>query len=168
MIVVIDPLEPLRLHQAGRCAVCEEEKRLVVDHDHVTGYVRGLLCSRCNVTEGTKDWPWLRAYRSNPPARAIGLRVAYGRHLPRKVRRPDPIVHEEWDEDEWRTEEDPAWRLTPHEINTLMRMGGEAAGDAMDYCLISMTPPPPGPVLRLRHLARWQPALMPAPADRAA
>ncbi len=41
----------LRL-QNGGCAICEQvaapSKRLVVDHDHVTGKVRGLLCDKHN------------------------------------------------------------------------------------------------------------------------
>lgn len=37
--------------QGGACAICSEAlggRRQNIDHDHVTGAVRGLLCTRCN------------------------------------------------------------------------------------------------------------------------
>lgn len=44
--------ERLRSAQGGRCAICRSAPRgnrpLVVDHNHQTGVVRGLLCDRCN------------------------------------------------------------------------------------------------------------------------
>lgn len=82
----IDPLEALRAHQGGKCALCEQIKPLVVDHDHETKLVRGLLCYRCNTSEGASDYPWLRAYRANPPAASLGLQVLFGQHRLKTLR----------------------------------------------------------------------------------
>jgi len=41
--------------QGGNCAVCKspsQRGRLCVDHDHVTGKVRSLLCRQCNLALG--------------------------------------------------------------------------------------------------------------------
>ncbi len=53
--------------QGGVCAICgnkpAEGERLAVDHDHVSGQVRGLLCRGCNTGLGqfTDDPSRLRA-----------------------------------------------------------------------------------------------------------
>lgn len=45
--------------QEGRCAICEQRETklkngdvLTIDRDPVTGVVRGLLCSKCNMALG--------------------------------------------------------------------------------------------------------------------
>lgn len=45
--------ERLHSEQQGCCSICGKHsstfaKRLAVDHDHVSGEIRGLLCFRCN------------------------------------------------------------------------------------------------------------------------
>ena len=40
--------------QGGHCALCDKEPT-VVDHDHVTNVVRGLLCYACNIALGRVD-----------------------------------------------------------------------------------------------------------------
>lgn len=43
-------------NQGGVCAICKQEcstkRRLAIDHDHNTGFIRGLLCRACNVGLG--------------------------------------------------------------------------------------------------------------------
>ena len=38
--------------QGGRCALCDRASTLVIDHDHESGRVRGLLCYGCNTGLG--------------------------------------------------------------------------------------------------------------------
>lgn len=49
--------------QHGKCAICKTEKvggkhktnTMIVDHDHKTGKVRGLLCNYCNIMAGMME-----------------------------------------------------------------------------------------------------------------
>ena len=62
----------LRDLQRGRCGMCGERcTDLIVDHDHGSGMVRGLLCVGCNILEGShrchaiipdlcRVWTWRR------------------------------------------------------------------------------------------------------------
>jgi hypothetical protein len=58
---IIDGGRQLLLEQGGVCAICGDARSnesLEVDHNHVTGHVRGWLCHRCNVGVGCfKDNP---------------------------------------------------------------------------------------------------------------
>lgn len=57
-----ESFKALLVKQGGGCAICgsadsrqkgmHANGRLVIDHDHATGIVRGLLCAPCNLTLG--------------------------------------------------------------------------------------------------------------------
>lgn len=73
-------------YQGELCAICRRArgvvKRLSVDHDHETGFIRGLLCGTCNSMLGdARDDPEFfdraAAYLRDPPAfYVIGQRIA--------------------------------------------------------------------------------------------
>lgn len=51
--ITVEQYEELLASQNECCAICERHSsefktRLAVDHDHVTGRIRGLLCTYCN------------------------------------------------------------------------------------------------------------------------
>lgn len=55
--ISLEDYEKILLAQDGRCAVCNREakaftRKLAVDHCHVTGKIRGLLCFGCNSSLG--------------------------------------------------------------------------------------------------------------------
>jgi hypothetical protein len=65
--ISVESYEEMFQNQGGKCAACgnpETSKqcgrvmRLGVDHDHVTGVIRGLLCNQCNRVLGL--------FRDNP------------------------------------------------------------------------------------------------------
>ena len=58
--------EQRREKQKGLCAICcNADDNLFVDHDHASGFVRGLLCSQCNFMIGHS--------RDNPRSLARGI-----------------------------------------------------------------------------------------------
>ena len=78
--------ERLLKKQGHCCAICEDlSEKLVLDHAHGTGHVRGFLCNSCNVKIGyvekkggvnanDPDYNKILDYLHNPPAsRPIGL-----------------------------------------------------------------------------------------------
>lgn len=48
--ITLDDYNAMAVAQRGACAICAKvsSRRLHVDHDHLTGSVRGLLCRPCN------------------------------------------------------------------------------------------------------------------------
>ena|SRR3990167_2516182 len=71
---------PLFEKQAGKCAICQIAIPNRIDHDYDNGFVRGLLCHRCNVgLSYVED----ELYRQ----RAIEY-IAYWRENPSGIRNP--------------------------------------------------------------------------------
>lgn len=60
--LTLEQYEALYEAQGGSCYICQratgKTKRLAVDHDHRSGFVRGLTCSTCN--------SWLAYCRDSP------------------------------------------------------------------------------------------------------
>lgn len=47
--------EAILARQGGVCGICGRDEKLVIDHDHETGEIRGLLCHRCNFALGAVE-----------------------------------------------------------------------------------------------------------------
>jgi hypothetical protein len=74
--------EVMKIAQNGLCAICKivpPRGRLCVDHNHVTGKIRGLLCDGCNMAIGN--------FREDPVRmkRAIEYLRVHMRMLPTRV-----------------------------------------------------------------------------------
>ena len=50
--ITIEQYDSMLLSQKNKCYICNEEKKLVVDHCHKTGAIRKLLCHGCNTVLG--------------------------------------------------------------------------------------------------------------------
>ena len=58
--ITLEQYNELLIKQDFCCAICGKhvskcKKRLAVDHDHITGEVRGLLCMQCNIILGNAN-----------------------------------------------------------------------------------------------------------------
>lgn len=50
-----DLYDEMMTDQSERCAICRKKpttRKLAVDHSHITGQIRGLLCGACNAGLG--------------------------------------------------------------------------------------------------------------------
>ena len=69
--ITIDEQEEMYRSQDGKCAICQRrfeditigKNTLHVDHDHITGEVRQLLCGPCNCAIGNLNEDILIVYR---------------------------------------------------------------------------------------------------------
>lgn len=91
--ITLGEYNKILVEQDGKCSICKRPpkagKSLAVDHDHQTGYVRGLLCFMCNRRVlGARSADILvktAAYVTDPPARrALGKDVIAPGRAPRK------------------------------------------------------------------------------------
>lgn len=83
--------------QCGLCGICNKAPargggRFVIDHDHKTGLVRGLVHPLCNGKLGKvrDDMAWLAGaleYLNNPPARRAGIVAHSSAHVGNRKRR---------------------------------------------------------------------------------
>lgn len=72
-----NPLVSLFQWHAGRCAVCGDHVRVILeDHDHETGLTRGWLCRPCNQAEAIQAGVY-SLYRERHPALILGVTVRY-------------------------------------------------------------------------------------------
>jgi hypothetical protein len=85
--------------QRGRCAMCQVgdwfDNGLVMDHDHNTGLIRGLLCRGCNTSESRNFSPKFVAWRDGfNVASVLGIVEEYNylfpgqREIERKMAQP--------------------------------------------------------------------------------
>lgn len=124
----------LRQWHGKRCGICNMVGELVIDHDHRSGWVRGLLCDSCNRKEGisrVQDDVYAR-WRACPPAAILGVAVVYesgrrGVAIPLPGKATGPLFlpewappHRAWPPEPWLsldpTDDDPVSTMTRDEL----------------------------------------------------
>jgi hypothetical protein len=51
--ITVEQYDLMVKEQNGLCAICQKLEKLFVDHCHITGKIRGLLCLKCNLMLGS-------------------------------------------------------------------------------------------------------------------
>lgn len=65
--ITLEQYASMDAEQGSLCAICRQAtpgKNLSVDHDHDTGFVRGLLCQPCNFAIGLLEDDMARVLRA--------------------------------------------------------------------------------------------------------
>ena len=79
--ITLEQYNAMSQEQDNVCFICKQQKKLVVDHCHNTGAVRGLLCNECNTAIGfLKETPqyfinaleYLEVYNSKNEQKMLG------------------------------------------------------------------------------------------------
>lgn len=134
--------------QGGVCLICRTTRPTAVDHDHVTGIVRGILCPDCNTGMGQlRDDPWvIRRAIEYLTGGLSGLRRTDDGRFEVTVVRPSgaaPKVDPGWD----------AGNIGGHDLALLHALAYGDSGDPWetDVDLVGRETPalPPYPVLDL-------------------
>lgn len=120
-----DDVEWLVERQGGVCPLCRTATPAHVDHDHITGAVRGILCADCNSGMGQlRDDPWVVRRAIEYLAGGLsGIRLTEDGGYEVAVVRPrrsDQIVV------------DPAWQLGRACTDDLALLHAMAEGESRD------------------------------------
>jgi len=70
--ITIDSYKKMHNLQDGRCLICKVKEselsaKLCLDHDHIDGYIRGLICRRCNSVLGFIEKDHKKGFRDPLP-----------------------------------------------------------------------------------------------------
>jgi recombination endonuclease VII len=101
------------------CVCCAMNPSAVIDHDHISGLVRGLVCLNCNTHADfclhlrDADCHYAR-YLNNPPAVSLKLRYPDRKKFSRLARLQIQVLgFNPFDESEWPTRQPAEWNWSP-------------------------------------------------------